>query len=193
MAQEPEWATSLSQEEKDDLIPGHITNRQQLNEWEQRNILEAEGWAFSRRRRRTLTPDFVRALHRRMFDRTWRWSGQFRTTDKNIGVPAPQIPIALRNVLDDAEYWLENEVFPLAETAARFHHGLVSVHPFPNGNGRHARLAADVMLFNLGRPRLGWGDRSLDSASRVRTEYMAALRAADEGDLEPLLHFLGLA
>jgi Fic-DOC domain mobile mystery protein B len=192
MNREPEGATPLSEDEKDQLIPGHIVNREQLNEWEQRNILEAEQWAFSQRRTRILSADFVRALHRRMFDRTWKWAGSFRTTDKNIGVPAHQIPTALRNGLDDAEYWLENEIFPIPETAVRLHHRLVSVHPFPDGNGRHARLAADVLLFNLNQLRLDWGGTGLVSSGPKREEYITALKAADAGDFNPLLQFLGL-
>ncbi len=192
MNREPEGATPLSADEKDQLIPGHLVNREQLNEWEQRNILEAEQWAFSQRRTRILSADFVRALHRRMFDRTWKWAGSFRTTDKNIGVPAHQIPTALRNGLDDAEYWLENEIFPIPETAVRLHHRLVSVHPFPDGNGRHARLAADVLLFNLNQLRLDWGGTGLVSSSPKREEYITALKAADAGDFNPLLQFLGL-
>lgn len=192
MNREPEGATPLSEDEKDQLIPGHIVNREQLNEWEQRNILEAEQWAFSQRRTRILSADFVRALHRRMFDRTWKWAGSFRTTDKNIGVPAHQIPTALRNGLDDAEYWLENEIFPIPEAAVRLHHRLVSVHPFPDGNGRHARLAADVLLFNLNQLRLDWGGAGLDSSDPKREEYITALKAADAGDFNPFLQFLGL-
>lgn len=192
MNREPEGATPLSEDEKDQLIPGHLVNREQLNEWEQRNILEAEQWAFSQRRTRILSADFVRALHRRMFDRTWKWAGSFRTTDKNIGVPAHQIPTALRNGLDDAEYWLENEIFPIPETAVRLHHRLVSVHPFPDGNGRHARLAADVLLFNLNQLRLDWGGTGLVSSGPKREEYITALKAADAGDFNPLLQFLGL-
>ncbi len=192
MNREPEGATPLSEDEKDQLIPGHIVNREQLNEWEQRNILEAEQWAFSQRRTRILSADFVRALHRRMFDRTWKWAGSFRTTDKNIGVPAHQIPTALRNGLDDAEYWLENEIFPIPETAVRLHHRLVSVHPFPDGHGRHARLAADVLLFNLNQLRLDWGGTGLVSSGPKREEYITALKAADAGDFNPLLQFLGL-
>ena len=192
MNREPEGATPLSEDEKDQLVPGHLVNREQLNEWEQRNILEAEQWAFSQRRKRVLSADFVRALHRRMFDRTWKWAGSFRTTDKNIGVPAHQIPTALRNGLDDAEYWLENEIFPIPEAAVRLHHRLVSVHPFPDGNGRHARLAADVLLFNLNQLRLDWGGTGLDSSGPKREEYITALKAADAGDFNPLLQFLGL-
>ena len=192
MNREPEGATPLSEDEKDQLIPGHIVNREQLNEWEQRNILEAEQWAFSQRRTRILSADFVRALHRRMFDRTWKWAGSFRTTDKNIGVPAHQIPTALRNGLDDAEYWLENEIFPIPEAAVRLHHRLVSVHPFPDGNGRHARLAADVLLFNLNQLRLDWGGTGLDSSGPKREAYITALKAADAGNFNPLLQFLGL-
>jgi Fic-DOC domain mobile mystery protein B len=192
MNREPEGPTPLSEDEKDQLIPGHLVNREQLNEWEQRNILEAEQWAFSQRRTRVLSADFVRALHRRMFDRTWKWAGSFRTTDKNIGVPAHQIPTALRNGLDDAEHGLENEVFPIPEVAVRLHHRLVSVHPFPNGNGRHARLAADVLLFNLNKSRLDWGGPPLDSSGQKREEYIRALQAADAGDFNPLLQFVGL-
>ncbi len=192
MNREPGGATPLSEDEKDQLIPGHLVNREQLNEWEQRNILEAEQWAFSQRRKRVLSADFVRALHRRMFDRTWKWAGSFRTTDKNIGVPAHQIPTALRNGLDDAEYWLENEIFPIPEAAVRLHHRLVSVHPFPDGNGRHARLAADVLLFNLNQLRLDWGGTGLVSSGPKREEYITALKAADAGDFNPLLQFLGL-
>jgi Fic-DOC domain mobile mystery protein B len=192
MNREPEGATPLSEDEKDQLIPGHIVNREQLNEWEQRNILEAEQWAFSQRRTRILSADFVRALHRRMFDRTWKWAGSFRTTDKNIGVPAHQIPTALRNGLDDAEYWLENEIFPIPEAAVRLHHRLVSVHPFPDGNGRHARLAADALLFNLNQLRLDWGGTGIDSSGPKREAYITALKAADAGNFNPLLQFLGL-
>ena len=192
MNRELEAATPLSEDEKDQLIPRHLVNREQLNEWEQRNILEAEQWAFSQRRTRVLSAGFVRALHRRMFDRTWKWAGSFRTTDRNIGVPAHQIPTALRNSLDDAEHWLENEVFPIPEVAVRLHHRLVSVHPFPNGNGRHARLAADVLLFNLNKSRLDWGGPPLDSSGQKREEYIRALQAADAGDFHPLLQFVGL-
>lgn len=188
----PRGATPLSEEERDDLIPSHITNRNQLNEWEQRNIIEAEQWAFSRRRRKVLCPVFLKELHRRMFDRTWGWAGRFRTTDKNIGVSKHEVPVALKNTCDDAALWIRDEIFPPEEIAARFHHRLVAVHPFPNGNGRHARLAADVLLHSLDRPRLAWGGDDLDTPGRVRVDYIDALRAADDGDYEPLLRFLDL-
>jgi len=179
-----EGATRLSEEEHDDLIPTHITTREQLNEWEQQNILEAEKWAFARRRSTVMSVAFLKELHRRMFDRTWGWAGKFRTTDTNIGVPRHRIPVALRDACDDAVLWVREQAFPAPEAAARFHHRLVSVHPFPNGNGRHARLTGDVLLYTLGYPRLNWG------GDRLR--YIDALRAADEADYEPLLHFLGV-
>jgi len=187
-----EGATHLSEEEKDDLVASHITTREQLNEWEQQNILEAEKWAFSRRRSDVISIAFLTQLHRRMFDRTWAWAGNFRTTEKNIGVPKRQISVALQDACDDVALWLEKRVFPVPETAARFHHRLVSVHPFPNGNGRHARLAGDVLLHSLRYPRLNWGGNKLDSPGRVRAAYITALRAADEFDYVPLLRFLGL-
>ena len=115
-----------------------------------------------------------------------------RHSDTNFGVSKNQIAIGLQATCDDAEMWIRETVFPAPEAAARFHHRIVSVHPFPNGNGRHARLAGDVLLYSLGHPRLSWGGNKLDSAGRIRAEYIDALRAADEGSYEPLLRFLGL-
>lgn len=189
----PEGATPLSEEERDDLIPDHITTREQLNEWEYTNILEADRWAFGGSHDDVLTVDFLRELHRRMFDRTWSWAGRFRQTGKNIGVAPHQIPVELLNVCRDAEHWIENDVFPAPRAAARYHHGLVAVHPFPDGNGRLARLAANVWLHSLGHPQLEWGTRQwLYADGDRRAEYITALRRADARDFEPLYSFLGL-
>ena len=81
-----------------------------------------------------------------MFDDTWEWAGCFRLSDKNIGVPWQQITEEVHNLCENARYWLEQEVFETRKAAARFHSGLAHTHPFPNGNGRHARLMTDVLL-----------------------------------------------
>lgn len=185
-------ATPLSFEERDDLIPGHISTRAQLDAWEQRNILAAERWAFGRARVDVLSVAGLNLLHRRMFDRTWRWAGEFRRSDKNLGVPKFEIPEALTNTCADATLWLDDSVFPAAEAAVRFHHRVVWVHPFPNGNGRHARLAADVLLHSLSLPRLDWSGGSVETDGQVRAAYIDALRAADDGDFRPLVAFVGL-
>ena len=182
-------ATALDPDEAADLIPGHITTVSQLNEWEATNILLAEAWAFDRRHMEVTTEDFVKALHRRMFDQTWRWAGRYRNTEKNLGSPPHLIPMAVREACANAGYWRANEVFPPTELAVRFHYRIVSVHPFPNGNGRHARLLADVALFSMGEDRLTWGRTSLQESGSARSEYIAALKAADAGDFEPLLLF----
>ena len=181
--------TPLTHEEQEGLIPSYITLRSELNEAEQANILEAEEWAFSRKRN-VLDERFLMNLHNRMFGRVWRWAGEFRRTDRNIGIDPYRIPVDLRQLLDDCQYWIEHDTYEPDEIAARFHHRLVFIHPFPNGNGRHARLATDLMLVKLGRPRFSWGSVNLVDAGETRQRYDATLRAADNHDYRALFEFL---
>jgi Fic-DOC domain mobile mystery protein B len=185
---EPEDATPLSPEERDGLIPSHLTLRRELNEIEQANILEADGWAFARRRN-PVDEAFGRGLHRRMFGRVWRWAGVYRTTDKNLGVERAVILPRLYEAFEQTALWLEHETLGPDEIGTRFHHTLVRVHPFPNGNGRWSRLMADVLVMRMGRPRFSWGRSSLLAADGARGAYIAALRAADDHDFRPLLEF----
>jgi Fic-DOC domain mobile mystery protein B len=181
--------TPLDPDEAEGLIPGHIQTVGELNLWEQTNILGAEEWAFSRRRKDLLEVPFVRELHRRMFGETWTWAGTFRKTGKNIGAPAHEIAASLRDLLNDVTYWLAHETYPLDEIAARFHHRLVAIHPFPNGNGRHGRLMADLLLWNRGAEPFTWGLGNLEAPGRFRELYLEALQAADSGDIGLLLRF----
>lgn len=181
--------TPLTPEEQEGLIPSYITLRSELNATEQANILEAGEWALARKRN-VLNERFLTNLHKRMFGRVWRWAGQFRKTDRNIGIDPYHIPADLRQLLDDCRHWIEHGTYPPDEIAARFHHRLVLIHPFPNGNGRHARLAADLLLVKLGRPRFSWGQVNLVDATETRQRYVAALRAADHHDIGPLLEFV---
>ncbi|MGA3076344.1 MAG: mobile mystery protein B [Bryobacteraceae bacterium] len=181
-------ATPLTPEEMRDLIPAHIAYRRELNEAEQENIVLAQAWALSRRRD-VLSEKFVKDLHRRMLGDVWRWAGKFRTSARNIGIDYWQIPVALRQLLDDAKAWIEYSAYPPDEIAVRFHHRLVQIHPFPNGNGRHSRLMADLLAMQLGRERFSWGRGSLRTAGAARARYVEALRAADDHDIAPLLVF----
>ena len=186
---EPEDSTPLTPEEREGLIPTHIALRRELNELEQQNILEADIWAFQRHRN-VFDERFGRNLHRRMFGKVWKWAGRHRTTDKNIGVSRTLILPRLYEVLENASYWAEHVTFPADEIAARFHHELVLVHPFANGNGRWSRLMADILLVQLRRPRFTLGNSTLRSADEARRAYIAALKAADDHDLAPLIAFL---
>jgi Fic-DOC domain mobile mystery protein B len=181
-------ATPLTPDERNGLIPTHITLRSELNELEQQNISEADGWAFSRRHN-VLSESFLRSLHRRMFNRVWRWAGIYRTSERNLGIAHYRIELELRQIIDDVRYWVEHHSFPPDELAVRFHHRLVGVHPFPNGNGRWSRLAADVLIVRLGGPRFTWGRVNLRTGGDVRRAYVGALRAADIHDLGPLIDF----
>lgn len=186
---EPDDATPLSPEEREGLIPTHIALRRELNELEQENIVEANIWAFQRARD-PVDEGFGSNLHKRMFGRVWRWAGDYRTTDKNIGVPRATIQPRLYEVFDNIGYWAKNETFAPDEIAARFHHGLVFIHPFPNGNGRWSRLMADLLLARLGQPRFTLGNSALRTPDEARTAYIVALQAADQHDFGPLIAFL---
>ncbi len=181
-------ATPLTPEEMRDLIPSHIAYRRELNEAEQENILRAQGWALGRRRV-LLSEKFVRGLHRQMLGEVWRWAGRFRTSERNIGIDYWDIPVALRQLLEDAKGWMEYNTYRSDEIAVRFHHRLVQIHPFPNGNGRHSRLMADLLVMQLGLERFSWGRESLRDPGVARKRYIDALRAADNHDIVPLLAF----
>ena len=186
---EDDGQTPLSDEEREGLIPSYITLRAELNEAEQANILEAEGWAF-KRKQNILETNVLNKLHRRMFGNVWRWAGNFRSTGKNIGVDAYRIRTDLQELINDCTYWIENDTYTPDEIAARFHHCLVCIHPYPNGNGRHARLATDLLLRTLKRERFSWGSHNLTDAGETRTQYIEALQAADRHNYGPLLAFV---
>lgn len=182
--------TPLEAEEREQLIPAYITLRHELNEAEQINIGEAMQWLGRRRRRGdVLDQDFFDELHRRMFGDVWRWAGEYRRTARNIGVDAYRIRTDVRHAIDDARYWVEHGTYPPDEIAVRFSHRIVAIHPFPNGNGRFSRLIGDLLAEQLGQDPFTWGSANLVDVGETRARYVAALRAADAHDYEPLIAF----
>ena len=181
-------ATPLTPEERRDLIPAHIAFRAEMNVAEQENIARAQDWALARRRD-ILTEKFIKDLHRRMLGEVWRWAGRFRTSERNLGTSYYEIGVGLRQLLEDTKVWIEFGAYPADEIAVRFHHGLVQIHPFPNGNGRHSRLMADLLIMRLGGERLTWGSASLQQAGEVRRRYIHGLKAADNHDYAALIAF----
>jgi Fic-DOC domain mobile mystery protein B len=181
-------ATIVPPDKRTDLIPSHITLRRELNELEQENILTASVWALQRRHD-PVSESFARKLHRRMFRKVWRWAGKYRTTNTNLGVDRTLIQPRLYEVLDNTRFWVENKTFSPDEIAIRFHHALVSVHPFSDGNGRWSRLMADVLTARLERPRFTWGGGDLGDAGQMRQKYIDTLKAADNQDFSSLLAF----
>jgi Fic-DOC domain mobile mystery protein B len=181
--------TPLTTEEREQLIPTYITERAELNEAEQVNIAQANSWLSRTRSKDVLDDAFIRELHARMFGDVWKWAGRYRTTARNIGIDAYRIPTEVRQLVDDTRYWVEHQTYPPDEIAIRFSHRLVSIHPFPNGNGRISRLAADTLAMELGQARFTWGRNNLVDAGATRGAYIAALQAADAGDISPMLTF----
>lgn len=190
---EPEGATPLDPDEIAGLKFAHVTTRGELDELEQANIVQGLRWLTRRRGGDILADEFVCRLHHRLFGDVWEWAGKYRLTEKNIGIDPFQVPTQLRIHLDNARYWAEHDVFPPLEAAARFHHRLVQIHPFPNGNGRHARIATDVFLEDYyDHKPIAWASGfDLQADNARRTAYIAALRAADGQDFAALLAFVG--
>lgn len=190
----PHGATPLDPDEAEGLLLGHITTRRELDELEEANIQLGLEWASrkalrGRGRVDVLTEEFLYELHRRMFNAVWEWAGRTRRTEKNIGVDPAEVRQEVRKLVEDARHWREHDVYDPDELAVRFHHRLTEIHPFPNGNGRHARMMADLIALRAGRPRFSWGGESLTETSQLRSRYMAALREADHGDPESLIAF----
>jgi Fic-DOC domain mobile mystery protein B len=188
-----ESATPLDPDEMEGLRFKHISTRGELDQLEQANITEGMKWLGRQKTPDVLTEGFVCDLHRWLFGDVWKWAGSVRKTEKNTGEDPFQIASQLRQLLDDVRYWVENDTYPPKELAARFHHKLVYIHLFPNGNGRHARIMADAVLTKLlDEPAIDWaGGYRLESMNERREEYIAALRAADEHDFSNLLKFVG--
>lgn len=181
------WATPLEIEEVDGLIPGHISTQWQLDEWETVNVSKWMQWG-RRARLDIFTEQFCRKFHKEMFGNTWKWAWEFRKSDKNIGCPWSKIGLELRETLDTAKYWVENRTFPIHEIAIRFHHRLVSIHPFPNGNGRFSRAMADILLLRAKETPLAWNSfGNLSNANEIRKDYITALKKADNGDYSDLV------
>ncbi len=184
--------TALDEDEKEGLLIKSISTRFELDEFEQQNIERAIAWTMKKRFKikEILTERFVRRLHNKMFDQTWRWAGEFRKSNKNIGVDKFQIGIELKYLLDDCKFWVENKSFSNDEIAIRFKHRMVHIHPFPNGNGRHSRLIADVLIeHGFAGHVFSWGSSNLTPKSNIRKDYLNALFAADKDNYEPLLKF----
>lgn len=187
-----EGQTPLDEDEKEGLLIKQITTRGELDEFEQLGVEKANEWLLGRKldTYKILTMEFVKELHERMFGNIWKLAGEFRTTNKNFGVDKYMIGIELKNLLDDCQYWIKNAIFPEDEIAVRFSHRMVVIHPFANGNGRHSRLIADVLInkgFN--KPYFTWGSRNLIKQGEAREQYLKALREADNMNYNPLIQF----
>jgi Fic-DOC domain mobile mystery protein B len=190
--QYPAGASPLDPNELGGLKHRHITTQGELDQLEQANIEAGLRW-LGRQRSQVLSDRFALTLHKRLFGEVWDWAGTFRKTGKNIGIDPVDIPVELRTLIGDAKYWAENSTYPPTEAAVRLHHRLVKIHPFPNGNGRHARIMADTVLDRVyGVAPIDWaGGYELQKMNERRAAYIAALKAADHDDIGPLMRFVG--
>ena len=186
--------TPINADEIDGLKINTIVNQGELNEFEQLNIEQAVQWTMKQRMNtdKLITEKFILSLHHRMYKDVWKWAGKFRTSEKNLGIPFPNIAIELKKLIDDTHFWIEHNTFSPDEIALRFKHRLVSIHCFPNGNGRHSRLMADLIIEKIfNQPHFTWGQSQskLTSNDSARKEYLSALKQADLNNYTPLIAF----
>jgi Fic-DOC domain mobile mystery protein B len=184
--------TPLDEEEKEGIKIKSITTQEELDEFEQLNIEKAVEWTIHTRLKpeKILTEKFIKDLHRRMYGDVWKWAGEYRKTDKNIGVKWTQIQIELKNLMDDTKYWINNKTYPPEEIAIRFKHRIVAIHCFANGNGRHSRMMADIIIESVfGKETFSWNLSNMVKADEKRKEYIKALKEADKGNIKPLMKF----
>ncbi len=184
--------TPIDEDEKAGLLIPTIATRGELDEFEQQNIENAFLWVAGRsfKQEVVFTEEFILSVHKRMYKDVWTWAGEFRKSEKNLGIEYWKISVQLKQLLDNARYWYENDTYPPDEMALRFKHLLVSIHCFSNGNGRHSRLMADIIIEKLyKKPLFSWGAANISKASDTRNEYLKAVKAADNGDYSLLLAF----
>lgn len=184
--------TPLDEDEKAGLIITSIATREELDEFEQLNIEKAIEWYFRKKLtiEQLFSERFAKELHKKMFGEVWKWAGKFRTSEKNIGIKSYLIPIELKMLFDDVKFWIQNDIYEPEEIAIRFKHRLVSIHCFSNGNGRHSRLMADLIMQKIFQKHFfSWGNKRLENVSEVRANYIKALQSADLNDIKPLMEF----
>lgn len=187
-----EGQTPISEEEKEGLINTMVTLKRELDELEQYNIEKALQWTIRLKISEDvlLSESFIKKLHQKMYGEVWKWAGSFRKSEKNIGVKWTQIGIELKNLLDETLFWINNYSYEAEEIAVRFKHRLVSIHCFPNGNGRHSRLMADLIMQKVYKKQaLSWHFGKTTQAGNIRKKYIEALKKADQGNLVPLIEF----
>lgn len=187
-----EGQTPIDEDEKEGLLIKTISTRGELDEFEQLNIQSAIEWSLKTKVEKTqlLTEDFLLLVHKKMFGEVWAWAGTKRKTNKNIGVDKTQISIEIKKLIDDCNFWIDNKSFSDEEIAIRFSHRLVKIHLFPNGNGRHSRLVADIMISKIfNKPVFSWGHSDLSKKNPIRKEYLDAIYKADNDNYKPLIEF----
>jgi len=184
--------TPIDEDEKEELLIKSISTLGELDEFEQHNVEKAIEWTLKRKLSadKILTEDFVIELHKRMLGHVWKWAGQFRTSNKNLGVDKLEIRVELRKLLDDCKFWIDSQTFSEDEIAVRLSHRIEKIHPFTNGNGRHSRLLADILVSNgFNKQHFTWGSVNLEGPNLAREEYLSALKEADENNYKPLITF----
>ena len=190
----PLGAIPLDPNDIEGLIPDYISTQDELNIVEKENIIQATTWAYKKKYKNILYMSFIHHLHKMMFGEVWQWAGTQRHSDKNIGVTWSQIPIQLNQLLNDVNHWIEKRTYSHDEIGTRFHHRLVEIHIYPNGNGRHARLMTDILLQSLGKEPFSWGLKessdTLDVEGTLRKKYISALKEGDSKKFQRLIQFV---
>jgi len=187
-----EGQSLLEEDEKEGILIKTVTTQEELDELEQLNIERAIAWTIGKKFKPAtiFTEQFIKKVHKQMFGDVWKWAGSFRKSEKNIGIEWIKIGVELKYLLDDTTYWAEKKTYPSDEIAIRFKHRLVKIHCFPDGNGRHSRLMADIIIESVfNKEVFPWHRSNMVKPDETRKLYLAAIRVGDNGNIQPLIEF----
>ena len=179
------------------LLLEHLSTTTARNAAETEAISRAyDKYVFRARRKKQgtewLTDDFIRRVHADMLGTIWEWAGKYRQTKFNLGVDPHLIREQIKLFTEDFLYWNGTEsTMSVIEIAARIQHRLTNIHPFTNGNGRHARLITDIFLHSRKLPIPQWPQIQLMAqGNEIGEQYITAMKKADNGDINDLIQFI---
>ena len=169
----------------------HLTTMGELDEIEDLNIQKGMEWLNRQKGDDYLSTEFLCKLHERLFGDVWKWAGKFRTSEVNISKYRPyDIGPQLKNFFEDIKLWIEGGSMSWDEISAEAHHRLVTIHPFPNGNGRTTRIYTEYLQKRNQQPVSSWGASLAHDSKARRDLYIQSLRNADKGNFEALIAFM---
>jgi Fic-DOC domain mobile mystery protein B len=184
-------STPLDHDQIKGIRFAHLTTMGELDELEDENIQRGLEWLNHQKTKDYLSIEFLCKLHEKLFGEVWKWAGKFRTVEVNISkYRHHDVRPQLHNFFEDIKLWISGGKMSWDEISAEMHHRLVTIHPFPNGNGRTTRIFTEYVQKRNQQQVTSWGStRKIDQKKR-RDDYIKALRLADIGDFRALIDFM---
>ena len=132
----------------------------------------------------------IRNLHKLWLGRIYPWAGQYRTVDISRDGHRFAVPRLVPGLMAEFSGDVLKRGTPckgmkdsgLVAALAEVHVEFILIHPFREGNGRVARLLADLMARQTGWPWLSY--QSIQGKGYPR--YLGAIKAGLDRNYEPM-------